>query len=218
MIDTEGLYFQAERDIALTFGRTVTDETLWKMMGKKPIEGMEIFVRDLGLSITPSKAAVLRNQIIHAQMRRNIRAMPGLYHIIGRFHGRLKLAISTGSQWEQLNLALESLDLRDPFEVLQSSDEITRSKPDPEIFLRTCRKLGLNPQQCIVLEDSQNGVEAGRSAGCYTIAVPSDYTKGQDFSAANFVARDLYRAADHIAHLIPARRPGGGRLVKRKRS
>jgi len=128
--------------------------------------------------------------------------MPGLSHIIDAFYGRLKLAISTGAQKEFLDIAVDQLGIRDKFDVLQASDEIIRGKPDPEIFLKTCDKLGLEPKECMVLEDSENGVRAARRAGCFVIAVPSEYTHMQDFCSAHFVASDLQEAANHIEALV----------------
>jgi beta-phosphoglucomutase-like phosphatase (HAD superfamily) len=53
-----------------------------------------------------------------------------------------------------------------------------------------------------VLEDSLNGVVAGKGAGCYVIAVPSEYTKQENFDSADFVADDLFCAARHINELL----------------
>jgi HAD superfamily hydrolase (TIGR01509 family) len=204
MVDTEGLYFQSEREIAATFGRRVRDETLWRMMGRSPIEGMEIFVRESGLPIPPQKAAELRTDLMRQKMRSELRPMPGLDHIIAAFFGRLKLAISTGAQQEFLDLAVDRLGIREKFDVLQASDEIAKGKPDPEIFVTTCRKLELVPQNCVVLEDSENGVLAGRRAGCFVIAVPTEYTRKQDFRSADFVASDLYQAAWRVEGWLAA--------------
>lgn len=204
MIDTEGLYFEAERDIAKAFKKTIKDETLWKMMGKNPIEGMEIFVKDLELPIMPQEAVHLRNELMRQKMKNDLKALPGLSHIIDSFFGRLKLAVSTGAQKEFLDIALDRLGIRNKFLVLQTSDEIIHGKPEPEIFFKTCAKLGLAPHECIVLEDSENGVKAGHRTGCYVIAVPSQYTCKQDFYFADFIASDLYHAAEHIKTLLTA--------------
>lgn len=202
MIDSERLYFQAEREIARTHGKEIEDGILWKMMGRNPIEGMEILVRELDLPISPREAMRMRNDLMREKMRTDLKAMPGLNHIIDAFFGRLKLAVSTGAPREFLDMAVDQLGMRDRFDVLQASDEIIKGKPDPEIFLRTCDRLGLEPEECVVLEDSENGVRAARRAGCFVIAVPSEYTQKQDFGSACFVASDLYEAADHISALL----------------
>lgn len=198
MIDSERLYFDAQREIGRQFNRRVEDKLLWKLMGRKPLESLKLFVHELNLPLSPEEAKDLRDELMRERMMRDLKPMPGLYHILDSYYGKLLLAVSTGAEQEFLDIALDKLGIRDKFYVLQSSDEIKRGKPDPEIFLVTCTKLGVDPGESIVLEDSENGVKAGKNAGSYVIAVPSDYTRTHDFSPADFIARDLFKAAQHI--------------------
>ena len=204
MIDSERLYFEAEKEIAGRFGKTVEDRTLWNMMGRKPLESMAVYAQDLGLAgtITPEELLVIRDKIMKRKLADDLEPMPGLERIIGDFHGTLKLAVATGAPMEFLDITLDGLDLRDKFNVLQASDDIEQGKPDPEIYIKTCERLGLAPEACVVLEDAQHGVVAGKEAGCYVIAVPSEYSQGHDFGRADFIASDLSHAADYIHELM----------------
>ncbi len=201
MIDSERLYFQAERDLAHRFGRDVEDATLRRMMGRNPKESLRIFVEDQDLPVGVDEALAMRNEIMREKLKADLQPMPGLEHILSSFFRKLKLAVCTGAQKEFLDLVVDSLDIRDRFDVLQHSDTVGMGKPHPEIYLTTCRKLGLKPNACVVLEDSSNGVRAGNAAGCYVIAVPSEYTGDQDFSRADHIVNDLFAAAEHIASL-----------------
>lgn len=201
MIDSERLYFQAERDLANRFGREVREETLWRMMGRNPQESLAVFVKETDLPIDILEALRMRNEIMREKLKRDLQPMPGLEYIIAEFYGRLKLAVCTGAQKEFLDLVVDRLNIRNRFDVLQHSDAVGRGKPHPEIYLTTCRKLRLKPGSCIVLEDSSNGARAGKAAGCYVIAVPSEYTRRQDFSCADRIVKDLFAAADHILSL-----------------
>ncbi len=202
LIDSERLYFQTEREMARKFNKTVEDKTLWKMMGRNPIESMEIFVREVGLSLSPEEALGMRNLIMRNKLKNDLKPMPGLHHILDTFSGRLKMAVCTGAQKEFLDIVVDKLGIRNRFNVLQSSDEIRKGKPHPEIYLKACSQLKLSPEDCVVLEDSSNGALAGKRAGCYVIAVPSEYTKEQDFRFADFVAEDLFQAEMHITTLL----------------
>lgn len=203
MIDSERLYFEAEENMANKFGVKLREETLWKMMGTKPIEGLAIFVKDLGLPISAREALDMRNKVMRKKLQTELEAMPGLFHILNTFFNRLKLAVCTGAQEEFLDIVVDLLNIREKFDVLQSSDGIEKGKPDPEIYLKTCEKLTLSPQECFVLEDSANGVTAGKKAGCRVIAIPSEYTQSQDFTSADFIASDLFHAEQHIHKLLP---------------
>lgn len=203
MIDSERLYFEAEENMANKFGVKLREETLWKMMGTKPIEGLTIFVKDLGLPISTQEALDMRNKIMRKKLQTELEAMPGLFHILDTFFNRLKLAVCTGAQEEFLDIVVDMLNIREKFDVLQSSDGIKKGKPDPEIYMKTCEKLTFSPQECFVLEDSANGVTAGKKAGCRVIAIPSEYTQSQDFTSADFIASDLFHAEQHIHKLLP---------------
>jgi len=202
MIDSERLYFAAEREMAAFYGKEIRDEQLWPLMGRKPIESLRLLREMLGIGTPPEDLLAWRNRLMLDKMRRDLGAMPGLIEILNAFKGRLKLAVGTGAQREFLDIALDTLRIRGYFDVLQTADAVEHGKPDPEIYLITCRRLGLPPGECVVLEDARNGVLAGKAAGCQVIAVPNDHTRGQDFSTADWVEPDLFAAAKRIEKLL----------------
>ena len=202
MIDSERLYFAAEREMAISYGKEIRDEQLWPLMGRKPIESLRLLRGILGIDTPAEELFAWRNRLMLDKMSRDLGAMPGLFEILRAFHGRLKLAVGTGAQLEFLDIALDTLRIRGYFDVLQTADGLERGKPDPEIYLIACRRLGLPPSECVVLEDARNGVLAGKAAGCLVIAVPNDYTRGQDFSTADWVEPDLFAAARRIKKMI----------------
>lgn len=202
MVDTERLYFDTERIMAEKFNKEVKDETLWKMMGRKPIESMKVFAEDLEIDISLEELLKMRDELFVEKLKKELVPMPGLFDFLDEFKDKMKMAIATGSPYKFLQIVLDKLDLKRYFEVLQPSDEIINGKPNPEIYLKTVDKLRVLPSETIVLEDSSNGALAGVKAGCYTIAVPSRYTYKQDFSFVNYVAKSLIDAKDHIKKLM----------------
>lgn len=202
MIDTETIYFQTNRELAKSFGKTVSDETLWKMMGRKPAESYTIYRDALGINKTVEELLKIIYDTVEKKLLTEVRPLPGLLNILDEFKGKMKMAIATGSPEKLLDITLNKLELRQYFDETQTSDEIVNGKPDPEIYLKVIEKLNLKPEDCIVIEDSSNGARAGKNAGCYTIAVPSEYTYKQDFSFVDYIAEDLNDAKDHIKSLL----------------
>ncbi|MBI4301384.1 MAG: HAD-IA family hydrolase, partial [Chloroflexi bacterium] len=100
------------------------------------------------------------------------------------------LALATSST-SSVDLVIDGLGLRNIFDVIVSGHDVVRPKPDPEIFVLTAQKLGVSPAECLVLEDSAAGVEAAQKAGMRCIAIPSEATKGQDFSQADLIIESL---------------------------
>lgn len=198
MIDSETVYWAVGRELAREFGKEVSDQTLGKMMGRSPIKSVEIYAQDLGLSQSPRELLAMREARVKQALERGVEPMPGLFDVLDRFKRRHKLAIATSAPMELVEVVARKLDLRRYFDAIQTSDDVTHGKPDPEIYLKAMGRLGVAPADCAVLEDSSNGALAGKRSGAYTVAVPSQYTRDQDFSFVDYVARDLRDAARHL--------------------
>lgn len=202
LIDSETIYRKISYKMAADLGKQLHDGIWVKQMGRSPIESLGIFREELGItSHTAQELVDLRNLLLLDGFRNELQIMPGALEIIHAFHGKMRLAIATGSPRMLMDMAVLQLELSGYFEYMLPSDEIVKGKPDPEIYLRTIQALGLHPGDCIVLEDSSNGALSGHRAGCCVIAVPSDYTRNQDFSFADYVAKDLFEAMQVIEEL-----------------
>ena len=198
MIDSEKIYWAVGRQMAREFGKTVSDETLGQMMGRAPIESVTLYRNALGLSDSPEKLLETREARVERQMQGGVEPMPGLYEAIELLRPQFKLAIATSAPGRFLNVVLDKLRLREYFAALQTSDDIKHGKPDPEIYLKVIGKLGVAADECFVLEDSSNGARAGKRAGAYVIAVPTEHTRAQDFGFVDYIAANLADAAQQV--------------------
>lgn len=84
----------------------------------------------------------------------------------------MKIAIASSSTREEITSQLGPLGALELFDAIVSGDQVTRSKPDPEIFLKACDALNVQPEESLGLEDSYNGVRSCEASGLYTIMVP----------------------------------------------
>ena len=84
----------------------------------------------------------------------------------------MKIAIASSSTREEVTTQMEMLGALKFFDTCVCGDQVTKSKPDPEIFLLACDALGVKPEEAVGLEDSFNGVRACKASGLYTIMVP----------------------------------------------
>lgn len=82
-----------------------------------------------------------------------------------------KLACCSNSVRETLHLMLQSAQIYEYFDLIIGNDEIKRPKPDPEIYLRTFEVLGLQPKECIIVEDAPHGIAAAKASGAYVYEV-----------------------------------------------
>ncbi len=202
MVDTESFYFEVERDMGRKRGKTVEDELLHRMMGQKPLDSMRMFVRELGLDEAPESLLEERDARILECIRSNLRPMPGLYEIVKELKPVAKLAVGTGNTRKMVDEVLKVLGLEGVFDVVQTSDNVSQGKPSPEIFVKAREQLGILPENTAVLEDSANGIRAAHAAGCLALAVPNEYTRGQDFSLAYRVFGSLDEARDFLVEWV----------------
>lgn len=115
--------------------------------------------------------------------------MPGVEKTIRDLHDLgIPLAIATSAVGSSIEILLQRFGLRHCFELIVDGSEVTHGKPDPESYLLTARKLGVDPGECVVFEDSRVGVLSAKRAGMYCIAVRNQRAQEyQDLSEADVV-------------------------------
>jgi HAD superfamily hydrolase (TIGR01509 family) len=109
----------------------------------------------------------------------------GIPELIESLAQKYPLAIASGSLHPVIDAVLELKDLKKYFPVRVSSQDVSRPKPAPDIFLRAAMLLNIEPEHCCVIEDSVFGVQAANAAGMYSIAITNTF-KGEDLEHANY--------------------------------
>lgn len=104
-----------------------------------------------------------------------------------------KTALATATPVDRASLYLYQVGLLEYFDVICSAREVKRGKPEPDIYLLAAKRLGLAPEECLALEDSQNGIRSAFAAGCKTVLVP-DLDNPQ-----NELKGCLYAVADNLS-------------------
>ena len=149
----------------------------------------DVFLRMIGLNSKDIKT-VLRKYIKNENQREAfyncawinyhkiitdnpIPVKPGLNELLEFLEKhKISKAIATSSKSNMAERNLKSLGLYDRFTYVVTGDQIEHGKPDPEIYLKAVNKLGASPEQCVALEDSENGIRAANAAGTYAIMIP----------------------------------------------
>ena len=130
--------------------------------------------------------------LVEQVLKEELAAQPGVVELIKECQRRgLPKAVASSSLRSWIDLKLHSIGLQDAFEVVLGGDDVTRGKPEPDIYLLAAERLGLPPQECIAIEDLPVGIAAAVSAGTHTIAVRTESTKGLDISRAHSVLDSL---------------------------
>jgi beta-phosphoglucomutase len=106
------------------------------------------------------------------------------------FH-RYKIALGTSAPTSNVDFTLDKLFLRKYFQVIVDGPQVTRGKPDPEVYQRCATMLGLEPKNCVVFEDSLAGLESGKRAGCSIVGVATSHEAYELKPLTEFIIHDF---------------------------
>lgn len=136
-------------------------------------------------------------------------ALAGVHEFLTRvFAARIPVAIGSSTPLLNIETVLGLLRWRKRFPYLVTAEDVTRGKPDPEVFLKAAERMGLEPSSCIVCEDALVGIAAARAAGMGVVAVPTSHTPEElDAAGADRVVMRLDDlGVPDLLHLLGARR------------
>jgi HAD superfamily hydrolase (TIGR01509 family) len=134
---------------------------------------------------------------------RDMAPLPGLLNLLkGLRKSGIRTAVATSAPKSNVDFLLDGLGIRDCFDLVIDAAGVRRGKPDPEIYLKSARRLGCQPAACIVFEDALAGIEAGRRAGMKVIGVattlPADRLVETDLVVKDFTEITVL----HIIRLV----------------
>jgi len=192
MFDTESAYSVVQEKMFATRGKVFTNKIKMPLMGKRAHEVMEIIREALGTGEKTEDLLKEQDKELIKLYQTSVEKLRGLDELIAFLNEKkIRKCIGTSSRRFLVDILLEKHGLRDEFEFVVSGDQAKEGKPNPEIYNLCVSRLGVSSAECLVLEDSLNGIKAGRAAGCFTCAIPSEFTKGEDFSGADIVCDSL---------------------------
>lgn len=194
IIDSEPIHHECERTIFKLLGVSVsdedhnalvgaTDETLWLRIGS---------LYDLPIKI--NEAIQLKKTLYMEYLKRETyrKPIPYVVELISDlYNNNFLLALASSSPHEQINYILESLRIKHYFHAIISGEDVKEGKPHPGIFLKAAKSVGIDPESCVVIEDSYNGVMAAKSANMKCIGYKNPNSGNQDLSNADVVVLSL---------------------------
>jgi beta-phosphoglucomutase len=192
LVDSEPFNFEIENRQFLLNGISITDEEHQKYLGvASDVMWREIAER-FNLQI-PVEQLIEQN---HTESLRyfaeieEIPVMPGLVDLLNKLQAKkYPMAVASSSTPEIIDLLLSKTDLKKYFAVIVSAQEAGKSKPEPAVFLLAARKLKVQPQDCLVIEDSANGIKAAQEAGMSCVAYQSPGVNPQNQKEADAVIK-----------------------------
>ena len=125
-------------------------------------------------------------------MNKKIDKLKSLTNFLKSIKNRgLKTAVASSSGYDLIGLILSRLGISEYFDSITSGNDVKRGKPDPDVFLLAAERIGVNPRDCFVVEDSENGVKAAKSAGMKTLGYINPTSGYQCLDMADFITDDF---------------------------
>jgi HAD superfamily hydrolase (TIGR01509 family) len=175
LVDSEQLWNGVKEELVRETGGRWHDEAPHTMMGMSSPEWSAYLRDDLGV---PLEAGEINRQVVQRMedgYRRSLPLLPGADTAVRALAARWPLALASSANRELIDLVLELAGFGDAFRVTVSSEEVERGKPAPDVYLAAARGLGVEPTECVAIEDSSSGLQAAAAAGMTVIAVPNPH-------------------------------------------
>ncbi|WP_432666971.1 HAD family phosphatase [Wukongibacter baidiensis] len=201
IIDSEPIHKQVEKSIFERLDIEVSEEEHNSYVGKTSM-GMwnEIKIKhNLGEDILAKEIVRLEvdRYIKHLLASEDIKPISGVKEFVNELYiNNIKLALASSAVRRSIETVINLFELEEYFAIRISGEDIKNSKPCPDIFLEAAKELGVNPIECVVIEDSRNGVIAAKAAGMKCIGFKNPNSGDQDLSRADRVI-DCFSQIDY---------------------
>lgn len=172
LADTAEQHFESWLAVAPRWGVQITRADFRATFGRPNHEGIPILFHRPVPPDELKEIDRLKEQAFREIVRRSLEPLPGVVELVRALDGRgFRLAVGSSGPRENIELILEALGIARHFGAVVSGWDVSRGKPDPEVFLKAAARIGVEPACCVVIEDVPAGVQAARSAGMKCIAV-----------------------------------------------
>jgi HAD superfamily hydrolase (TIGR01509 family) len=208
LVDTEPYWMKAEVALVESFGRTWTHDDCMRMVGLGLWVGAGI-LQEAGVDVDADSIVEHLTASVRAQLAEHgVPWRPGARELLGQLRDRgIPTALVTMSVASMAEQVAASVGFT-AFDVIVSGDSVTHPKPHPEAYLTAADRLGVDPQDCVAIEDSVPGIESAVSAGTVSIGVPHLVDLSPDAGYTLWPSLDG-RTADDIVELFRATRAAG---------
>ena len=173
LVDSEKVWAEVQIELLASLGAIWTVEDCLQLVGSDLRDAVKVWMSRIPSgAITDEELAERMFRAVVDALKQEVEFRPGAIELLQALRKEeVPCALVSASYRVMIDAVLSHLP-PDLFDVIVAGDEVTNGKPHPEPYLTAARELGVDPTQCVVIEDSNTGVQAGTAAGAYVVAVP----------------------------------------------
>jgi len=170
IVDSMPLHYVAWKKVLSEWGCEFDEELFYSWGGMPVAEIIAALNVRSGLAM-PVDEVMRRKEAMYYEILPQLKAVPEVLEHIQISHGKIPFAVVSGSTRDSVTRSLKTLGILDRFDTLVCAGDYTKSKPDPEPFLIAAERLGVKPEDCLVFEDTEMGIQAATAAGMASVKV-----------------------------------------------
>lgn len=204
IFESEEIHYEAEAQTLNELGFSVTKDFI-----RDNYSGVRLDQEFLDISkrfnrpVSYPEAVKIRDRILTQKTLNGFPLVPYAQEVIKDLSKNYLLAVASSGEKRFMKKALETAGILHYFNATVFGEDIEKPKPNPDAFLKVAKALGVNPSECLVIEDSPSGFKAAKSAGMVLIARKAEHNKHRDFSTADYVVEDLRDIPKIVQKLNP---------------
>ncbi|HXM14527.1 MAG TPA: HAD family phosphatase [Candidatus Eremiobacteraceae bacterium] len=174
--DSMPLHYIAWKQALGKWNCTFDEQTFYAWGGMPTAEIIATLNKRQGLAMVV-EAVRTEKENLYYEMLPQLKAIAEVVEHIEAQHRRIPFAVVSGGTLETVVASLKTVNLLDKFDVFVCAGDYKKGKPDPEPFLLAAEKLGVNPKDCLVFEDTEMGIQAATAAGMASVRVPAPWER-----------------------------------------
>ena len=171
LVDTMPMHYLAWQQTAQSMGGDFPEPFFYELAGVPSVRIVEILNEKFGYGFNPQEFTEIKENLYMEKYLPTVNPIEPVVAVARKYQGRLPMAVATGAVQRVVQAALAATNLTDMFDTVVGADDVKHGKPAPDTFLEAARRLGVEPQYCLVYEDSDLGLEAAQRAGMTGIDV-----------------------------------------------
>ena len=198
LVDTEGQYFRATQMVLATVGIHLTPEQFIDISLR---QGQSTFRLAAEQGIPAEIIACLRadrDRIYSGFLETEPCLIAGVEETLRSLHGRVQMGVVTSSRRQHFEITHARAGLRKYLDFVLTLEDYRHAKPNPDPYLTAMAHYGLEPDRCIVVEDSERGLAAATAASLECLIVRTEWSKDGDFSKASRIVDSVAEAGEEV--------------------
>jgi len=202
LVDSEKLYFEANRQVYAECGFELTEEIYLEFFLKQNI-GAWHFIKDLGYKPEQISALQKKRSAIYAEsLSHQSLLIPGAKELVSELHGQIPMAIVSSSNEDHFKIIHKETGIPEMMEFILTRPDYKHSKPSPDPYLKALSLSGCAANEALVVEDSLRGLEAAKAAGIPCVVIRSELLAGVKFQGAYKEIESITELKETLEHLL----------------